>query len=52
MGLRLRDIQNGPWPCFYVTISENVKKIQYFDFETDFPKNENHFEKTGLPFFS
>ena len=28
------------------------KRFQYFNFETDFMENENHFQKTGVPFFS
>ena len=36
--------------CFYVTISENFKRFQYFNFETDFPENENLFQKTGVRF--
>ena len=35
---------------FYVTISENFKRFQYFNFETDLPENENLFRKTGVPF--
>ena len=37
---------------FYVTISENFKRFQYFNFETDFQENENLFQKTEAPFFS
>ena len=33
-----------------MTISESVKSFQYFNFETDFLKNENLFQKTGVPF--
>ena len=32
---------------FYVTISEDFKRFQYFNFETDFVENENLFQKTG-----
>ena len=38
--------------CFYVTISGNFKRFQYFNFETDFLENENLFQKTGVQFFS
>ena len=37
--------------CFYVTISGNFQRFQYFDFETNFLKNEKLFQKTGVPFF-
>ena len=37
---------------FYVTISGNFERFQYFYFETDFLENENPFQKTGVPFFS
>ena len=50
-----RDFQTSPpferSACFYLTISENVEHFQYFNFKTDFLKNEV-FQKTGLPFFS
>ena len=36
--------------CFYVTISGNFERFQYFYFETDFPENENPFPKTGVRF--
>ena len=38
--------------CFYVTISGNFKRFQYFNYETDFLENENLFQKTGVAFFS
>ena len=38
--------------CFYVTISENFKHFQWFNFETDFLENENLFQNTGVRFFS
>ena len=38
--------------CFYVTISGNFERFQYFNFETNFLENENLFQKTGVPFFS
>ena len=43
-----RDFQNSPpferLACFYVTISENVERFQYFNFATDFLENENLFQ--------
>ena len=33
-----------------MTIAENFKRFQYFDFETDFLANENLFQKTEVPF--
>ena len=49
-----RDFQNSPpferSACFYVAISESFKRFQYFNFETNFLKNENIFLKTGVPF--
>ena len=51
-----RDFQNSPpferSPFFYVTISGNIERSQYFNLETDFLENENLFEKTGVPLFS
>ena len=51
-----RGLQNDPpfarSASFYVTISGNFKRFQYFNFETDFLVNENLFQKTGVPFFS
>ena len=42
-----RYFQNSPrfkrLACFYVTISENFERFQYFNFETEFPENENLF---------
>ena len=38
--------------CFLVTLSENFKCFQYFNFETDFLENEDLFQKTEVPFFS
>ena len=44
-----RDFQNSPpfarSACFYVTISGNFERFQYFNFETDFLENENVFQK-------
>ena len=51
-----RDFQNSPpferSACFYVIITENFKRFQYFDFETDFLESEKLFQKTGILFFS
>ena len=51
-----RDFQNStPFEglaCFYVTTTGNFKSFHYFIFESNFPKNENLFQKTGVPFFS
>ena len=51
-----RDFQNSPLfersACFYVTISGNFERLQYFNYETNFLENENLFQKTGVPFFS
>ena len=33
-------------------ITENFKRFQCFEFETDFLENVNLFQKTGVPFFS
>ena len=50
------DFQNSPpferSGCFYVTISGNFERLQYFNYETNFLENENLFQKTGVPFFS
>ena len=49
-----RDFQNSPpferSAYFYVIISESFKRFQYFNFETNFLKNENFFQKTGVLF--
>ena len=49
------DFQNSPpfvrSVCFFVTISGNFGRFQYFNFETDFLENENLLQKTGVPFF-
>ena len=36
---------------FYVTIIENFGRFQCINFETTFLKNENFFQKPGVPFF-
>ena len=49
-----RDFQNSlpteTLACFYVTIDGNFERFQYFNFETNFLKNENLFQKTGVVF--
>ena len=51
-----RDFQNSPpferWACFSVTFSGNFERFLYLNFEINFLKNENLFQKTGVPFFS
>ena len=50
------DFQNSPpferSACFYITISGNFERFQYFYFERDFLENEELFQKTGVPFCS
>ena len=36
---------------FYVTISENFERFQYFNFEPDFLENKSLFQKTGVSLF-
>ena len=36
--------------CFLVTLSENFKCFQYFNFETDFLENEDLFKKLEYRF--
>ena len=36
--------------CFYITINGNFERCQYFNFETNFLKSENLFQKTGGAF--
>ena len=33
--------------CFYVTLTQNFEPFQYFNFETNFLKKSNPFQKTG-----
>ena len=44
-----KDFQNSPpfekLACFYLEITENFKRFQYFNFETDFLEKENQFKK-------
>ena len=46
------DFQNSPSfeksTCFYVRISGNFERFQYFNFEIDFLENENLFPKTRV----
>ena len=36
---------------FYVTISGDFERFQYFNFEKRFLENETLFQKIGVPFF-
>ena len=51
-----RNFQNSPpferLACFYVTISGNSERFQYFNFKKYFLENEKLFKKTGVSFFS
>ena len=51
-----REFQNSPpferSAYFYVIISGNFERFQYFNFEADFLENQNLFQKSGVPFFS
>ena len=51
-----RDFQNStPFErseCFYVKNRGNFTRFQYFNFETDFLKIENLFQKTGVLFLN
>ena len=51
-----RDFQNNlllvRQTNFYATISGNFERLQYFNFETNFLKNEKIFQKTRIPFFN
>ena len=38
--------------CFYVTITENFEHLQYYNFQSNFAKIENHFQKAGVMFLS
>ena len=48
------DFQNSPpferSASFYVTISGNIERFQYLNFETDFLENEKLFQKTRYRF--
>ena len=48
------DFQNSPpferLACFHVTLAANFECYQYFNFEINFLKNENLFQKSGVPF--
>ena len=49
-----RDFQNRPpferSACFYVTVTKNFERCEYFNFETGFLENENLLQKTGVHF--
>ena len=51
-----RDFQSSPpfqrSTCFYVTITGDFERFQYFNFETNFLKNENLFQKIGQRFLA
>ena len=47
IALRLRDQHVFIWKWLKIE-----KRFQYLNFETDFLENENHFQKTGVAFFS
>ena len=38
--------------CFYVKTNENFERFQFFDFKTNFQKNANSSQKTGILFSS
>ena len=50
-----KDFQNSlPFAssvCFYVTMSGDFERFQYFNFETNFLENKKNFQKTGVWFF-
>ena len=46
IALRLKDRH------FYVTSTGKFESLQYFNFETNFLKNEHLFQKTAVQFFS
>ena len=52
----IRDFQNSPpfqrSTCFYETINGNFERFQYFNFETEFLKNEKLFKKLEYHFLS
>ena len=54
--IHTRDFQNSSLlerpTYFYVTISGNFERFQYFNTETNFLKNENRFQKVGGSFFN
>ena len=39
-------------PCFYVTITGNFERFQFFKFKLNFWKTENLYQKTRVSFFS
>ena len=51
-----RDFENSPLSerlaRFSVTINRKFERFQYFNFEIDFLKNENLFQKTGMQVLS
>ena len=49
-----RDFQNNPpferWSCFYVKITENFERFQYFNFQINFLKNKTLFKNLEYRF--
>ena len=37
---------------FFMWVTRNIERFQYFNFETNFLKNEKLFQNTGVPIFS
>ena len=37
---------------FFMWVTRNIERFQYFNFETSFLKNEKLFQNTGVPIFS
>ena len=37
---------------FFMWVTRNIERFQYFNFETNFLKNEKFFQNTGVEFFS
>ena len=50
------DFQNSPpferSACFHVTVTGNFEQSQFFNYDTNFLKNENLFQKSGVQSFS
>ena len=51
----MRDFQNSPpferSACFYEAITGNFERFQCYNGETNFQKNKNLLQKTGVSFF-
>ena len=51
--LKCLDLMGSTQPaCFYVTITGNFKRFQYFNSEKKILENGSLFQKTGVQFFS